>query len=160
MALGRNANKKQQKKTSGTTRKIPFHKALKDYSVSAMVGLPVLAGLRRGELFGLRWKDVDFKNKRIDVANQRVQILTGSIEKVPKGGKDNGKTREERKQRYAGLPDCLATLLHYVWDQQKDLLDREPEPEEYVFMTKTNLVNGYPPHPERSAGGSPNCKSV
>ena len=31
-ALGRNANKKQQKKTSGTTRKIPFHKALKDYT--------------------------------------------------------------------------------------------------------------------------------
>ena len=119
----------------------------RDYSTFAMVGLPVLAGLRRGELCGLRWKDVDFKKKRIDVANQRVQISTGSIEKVPKGGKDNGKTREERKQRYAGLPDCLATLLHYVWDQQKDLLDRDPKPEEYVFMTKTNLVNGYPPHP-------------
>ena len=55
----------------------------KDYSTFAMVGLPVLSGLRRGELCGLRWKDVDFKNKRIDVANQRVQISTGSIEKVP-----------------------------------------------------------------------------
>ena len=119
----------------------------KDYSTFAMVGIPVLAGLRRGELCGLRWKDIDFKKKLIDVANQRVQISTGSIEKVPKGGKDNGKTREERKQRYAGLPDCLATLLRYIWNQQKELLDRDPKPEEYVFMTKINLVNGYLPHP-------------
>lgn len=119
----------------------------KDYSVFAMLGLPVLTGLRRGELCGIRWRNVDFENKRIDVEFQRVQISTGSTEKVPKGGKDDGNSREERKQRYAALPDCLAQLLKYIWEQQVDLLGREPGPDEYVFMTKVNLVNNYLPHP-------------
>ncbi len=119
----------------------------KDYSTFAMLGLPVLTGLRRGELCGIRWRNVDFEKKLIDVEYQRVQISTGSIEKVPKGGKDNGRSREERKQRYAALPGCLAKLLLDIWDQQTDLLDREPEPDEFVFMTKVNLVNNYLPHP-------------
>ena len=89
----------------------------KDYSTFAMLGLPVLTGLRRGELCGIRWRNVDFEKKLIDVEYQRVQISTGSIEKVPKGGKDNGRSREERKQRYVALPDCLAKLLHYIWEQ-------------------------------------------
>ncbi len=119
----------------------------KDYSVFAMLGLPVLTGLRRGELCGLRWRNVDFENKIIDVEFQRVQIATGSMEKVPKGGKDDGASREERKQRYAALPDCLAVLLKYIRAQQEEFLGREPEPDEFVFMTKVNLVNNYPPHP-------------
>lgn len=119
----------------------------KDYSTFAMVGLPVLAGLRRGELCGIKWKNIDYENKLIDVEYQRCQISTGSIIKVPKGGKDDGKTREERKQRYAALPDCLVVLLGYIKEQQEKYLGRKVKPDDYVYMTKINLVNGYLPHP-------------
>ena len=66
---------------------------------------------------------------------------------MPKGGKDDGNSREERKQRYAALPDSLAILLGYIKDQQAIYLRREVTPEDYIYMTKVNLVNGYLPHP-------------
>lgn len=119
----------------------------KDYSIFALIGLPVLAGLRRGELCGIRWRNLDYEKKLIDVEYQRCQISTGSIEKVPKGGNDNGKSREERKQRYAALPDSLITLLDYIKTQQKEFLRRDVTPDDYVYMTKVNLVNSYLPHP-------------
>ena len=119
----------------------------KDYSVFAMVGLPAIAGLRRGELCGVKWRNMLYSQNLIDVEFQRCQISTGSIEKVPKGGKDDGETREERKQRYAALPNCLITLLGYIKKQQEEFLGREIKPDDYVFMTKTNLVNNYLPHP-------------
>ncbi len=118
-----------------------------DYSIFAMIGLTGLAGLRRGELCGVQWGDLDYDNGLIDVARQRCQISTGSIVKVPKGGDDNGKTREERKQRYACFPHCLQTLLEYVKEQQEQYLHRPVEPDDYIYMTKINLVNGYLPHP-------------
>lgn len=119
----------------------------KDYSIFAMIGLPAIAGLRRGELCGVRWRNLDFEKHLIDVEFQRCQISTGSIEKVPKGGKDNGETREERRQRYAALPNCLITLLGYVKKQQEEFLGRKVKPDDYIFMTKINLVNNYLPHP-------------
>lgn len=119
----------------------------KDYSIFAMIGMTGLAGLRRGELCGATWKNIDFENKLIDVEFQRCQISTGSLKKVPKGGKDDGKTREEKKQRYAALPDALATLLKYVKQQQEEYLRRKVKPDDYVYMTKINLVNDYLPHP-------------
>ena len=119
----------------------------KDYSVFSMIGFPVLAGLRRGELCGVRWKDIDSEAQLIDVEYQRCQISTGSIIKVPKGGKDSGKDRKERKQRYAALPKPLITLLEYVKAQQEEYLHRAVTGEDYVYMQKINLVNGYLPHP-------------
>ena len=119
----------------------------KDYSTLALIGLPLLSGLRRGELCGVKWKNLDFEKRLIDVEYQRCQISTGSLEKVPKGGKDDGNSREERKQRYAALPDSLAILLGYIKDQQAVYLRRKVTPEDYIYMTKVNLVNGYLPHP-------------
>ena len=72
-----------------------------DYSVWSMIGFTVLTGMRRGELCGIKWRNIDFENRLIDVEYQRCQISTGSIEKVPKKGNDDGHTREERKQRFS-----------------------------------------------------------
>ena len=95
----------------------------------------------------LRWRNVDYENRLIDVERQRCQINTGSIEKVPKGGKDDGQTRSERKQRYAALTAPLETLLSLVKIQQEAYLGRPVTGEDFVYMTKVNLVNGYLPHP-------------
>lgn len=119
----------------------------KDYSVFSLLGIPALAGLRRGELCGLRWKDIDFENGLIDVAQQRMQAGSNTVVKVPKMGDDNGKTRFERRQRYAALPNVLAALLKKVKEQQTALLDREPSQEDYVYRTKMNMVRGELPRP-------------
>ena len=35
----------------------------------AMITFDLLSGLRRGELLGLRWQDVDFENQTITIVN-------------------------------------------------------------------------------------------
>ena len=119
----------------------------RDYSVFCLLAIPALAGLRRGELCGLRWKDIDFENKLIDVAQQRMQSDLGVVTKVPKNGKDDGKNRYERRQRYAALPDTLAALLLKVKEQQTEILGKEPLPEDFVYRTKMNIVCGDLPRP-------------
>ena len=118
-----------------------------DYASFALLAVPALAGLRRGELCGLRWKDIDFENKLIDVAQQRKQGNNGVETKVPKNGKDNGKTRFERRQRYSALPDILATLLLKIKEQQADFLGSEPGPDDYVYRCKHNMARGVLPSP-------------
>ena len=119
----------------------------KDYSVFCLFAVPALSGLRRGELCGLRWMDIDFENKLIDVAQQRAQIGSKVLIKVPKMGNDNGKDREERRQRYAALPDALAFLLQKVKEQQTEIMGKPPRPEDYVYRTKMNMVRGDLPRP-------------
>ena len=119
----------------------------KDYSTFALLAIPALAGLRRGELCGLRWCDIDFEKKLIDIQQQRCQAGSEIIIKVPKMGSENGRDRYERRQRYAALPDVLAELLLHVREQQTSVLERLPEPQELVYRTKMNLVRGELPRP-------------
>jgi integrase len=119
----------------------------KDYSVFCLFGIPALAGLRRGEVCGLRWMDIDFENKLIDVMQQRAQIGSETIVKVPKMGNDDGKDRYERRQRYVALPDALAFLLQKVKEQQTEIVGKPPRPEDYVYRTKMNIVRGELPRP-------------
>ena len=119
----------------------------RDYSVFCLFAIPVLSGLRRGELCGLRWKDIDFENMVIDVAQQRAQIGSKTHIKVPKNGDDNGKTRQERRQRYSVISDALAVLLLKVKEQQTEFLGYEPQPEDYVYRTKQNIIRGDLPRP-------------
>lgn len=48
------------------------------------VFLLVMVGLRRGELLGLRWSDIDFKNNILKVRNNMVKGENGCILKAPK----------------------------------------------------------------------------
>ena len=43
-----------------------------------------LCGMRRGEIFGLRWKDVDFKNSELKIRNAVVTSKNGYVDKPPK----------------------------------------------------------------------------
>lgn len=118
-----------------------------DYAAFSLLAIPALAGLRRGELCGLQWKDIDFKNKLIDVRQQRKQTAEGIETSVPKNGRENGRSRFERRQRYAALPDTLATLLLKVKEQQTDFLGEEPGPDDYVYRAKHNMGRGALPSP-------------
>ena len=46
-----------------------------DYSVWSMIGFTVLTGMRRGELSGIKWRNIDFENRLIDVEYQRCKCM-------------------------------------------------------------------------------------
>ena len=116
-----------------------------DYSNIAMISLAGMAGLRRGEIAGLTWKDIDTEKKLIDIHQQRKQIRGGDVEweiAPPKNGDPKGKTRFERRERYSALPYQLVQVLELVKKQQIAYLGKEPKHDDFVFRQKVDLVNG------------------
>ncbi|NBH71105.1 hypothetical protein D3Z51_03490 [Clostridiaceae bacterium] len=109
-----------------------------DRSVLLMVGLPALAGMRRSELCGLKREKIDFEKKEILVDKARVQINTGSIEKLPKG----------EKARVTCICNVLEKFIRLAYVQQEEWTQgKKIFCGDYVYLTKTNLVNDYLPHP-------------
>jgi integrase len=65
--------------------------------LEALYVLAVTAGLRRGELLGLRWQDVDLERGYLQVRQQLVRTKRGLSFTSPKGGK----SRSVKLTRYA-----------------------------------------------------------
>ena len=61
-----------------------------------------LSGLRRGEIAGLRWSDVDLDAKTLSVANNRVDACGTAVENDPKSA---------TSRRTLPLPERLVTVL-------------------------------------------------
>ena len=53
--------------------------ALEDHPHGLALSLGLLLGLRRGEICGLRWRDIDFDSAKLHICNQRVRLATGDI---------------------------------------------------------------------------------
>lgn len=53
--------------------------ALEGHRQQLPLSLAIMLGLRRGEICGLRWEDVDFDRNVIRVCNQRQRLATGEI---------------------------------------------------------------------------------
>lgn len=49
--------------------------------------LAIFAGLRRGEIIGLQWEDINFENKFISVRNNRIRVARGYKMSTPKTDK-------------------------------------------------------------------------
>ena len=61
-----------------------------------------LSGLRRGEVAGLRWCDIDLKAKTVSIANNRVSAAGVTVENDPKSASS---------RRTLPLPDRLVSVL-------------------------------------------------
>lgn len=59
----------------------------------ACVATAIYTGLRKGELFGLRWRDLDLASRRLTVA------------------RSFGSTPKSNKPRHLGIPDALVPIL-------------------------------------------------
>lgn len=57
--------------------------ALADHPHGLALSLALILGLRRGEICGLRWADIDFDAGVLHVRNQRVRLATGEIIDAP-----------------------------------------------------------------------------
>lgn len=60
-----------------------YYKACLVHPHGLALSLALLLGLRRGEICGLRWEDVDFATARIHIRNQRIRLDTGKIVDAP-----------------------------------------------------------------------------
>lgn len=70
-----------------------------------------LSGLRRGEIAGLRWEDIDFDSATLTIANNRVSAGGRSVENDPKSF---------TSRRTLPLPDRLVEVLRDARDRQRD----------------------------------------
>lgn len=89
-----------------------------------------LVGLRRGEIAGLRWRDVDFEAKTITIANNRVSAGGRVVENDPK-------TLASR--RVLPLPDRIADVLRAARRKQSAerlRLGADSGPFEYVVANE------------------------
>ena len=84
-----------------------------------MVLLAVLSGLRRGEIFGLRWKRVNFKDGSVDVAESSYE-----------GHLSPPKTRASRRKVFVG---------GLVFDALARIRPQNSQPEDFVFRTERGL---------------------
>ncbi|ACL69123.1 tyrosine-type recombinase/integrase [Halothermothrix orenii] len=79
--------KKQEEKKLHTWNKKQvniFLKAARDYKYFILHYLALNTGMRRGELLGLQWKDIDMEKKRIEVKRQLARTDEGLIFKKVK----------------------------------------------------------------------------
>ena len=53
--------------------------ALRTHRHGLALSLGLVLGLRRGEICGLRWTDIDFDRGQVNVCNQRLRLDTGQI---------------------------------------------------------------------------------
>ncbi|MFI8385831.1 tyrosine-type recombinase/integrase [Streptomyces sp. NPDC085540] len=104
--------------------------ARKDPLYPAFV-LAIALGLRRGELVGLRWENVDLDKREIRVRSQRQRVRGEAYEDDPKG---------RRRRQTLPLPGiCVAPLR---WQRMRQAAMREAAGEKweetgYVFTTRT-----------------------
>jgi integrase len=93
-------------------------RAREDAQDAEVIRVAAYAGLRRGELVALRWRDVDFAGRKIVVR----RALSAAVEL---------KSTKSRRARGVPLPDQAATAL--------DRLSRRGEftgPDDYVFANR------------------------
>ncbi|MCH9668943.1 MAG: site-specific integrase [Actinomycetia bacterium] len=89
-----------------------------------------LVGLRRGEIAGLRWRDVDFQAKTITIANNRVSAGGRVVENDPKS---------MASRRVLPLPDRIADVLRAARRRQsaeKLRLGADGGPFDYVVANE------------------------
>jgi integrase len=89
-----------------------------------LVCLALSLGLRRGELAGLRWQDIDFERFTITVQRSLVDQVVG-------------RTKTEASQRPLPMDSRIAALLLY-WRSVSKYVDSQ----DYVFATDSNRAGG------------------
>ena len=100
----------------------------------ALVVLAVTTGARRGELVGLKWDDIDFDNKTLEI-KRSMGVLKGK-------GVVAGPPKTAQSERTLIVPDFALVLLKQWSTRQKELrlmLANKWEGEGYVF---TNFKGG------------------
>ena len=104
-----------------------------------MITLLIYTGLRRGELNGLEWKDIDFEARTLTVARSSLYIGNGqAITKEPK-------TRSGKRKLTLSNTACMLLREYKAWqDKRKAELGDQWQEHDRLFTQ----WNGVPIHPQ------------
>lgn len=98
------------------------------------VNIVIFAGLRKGELLGLTWNDIDFQNKVIRINKAKSYIVGEDLH--------TKSTKTEGSNRIISVPDILIKLLkeYKIWQTGEranagDLWDKEWDKTPWVLTT-------------------------
>lgn len=103
---------------------------MEDPSFLYLVVMSMTQGLRRGELCGLMWKDINWETKRVAICHNRVQLVTKDTVKLPKC----------EKVREIELHNAGYTTLKIYKEWQEAILGRPVAPEAFVLQLEINLL--------------------
>ena len=122
----------------GSAYEIPTAKKLleviKDDPVEPAVYLGLYLGLRRSEIVGLRWKDVDMDSGVVHIRNTVVRLSTVS---------ELEKTKSRASKRDLFMPGALKTYLQTVWNRQEEerkLVGRQYSNSEHICQWPDGTV--------------------
>jgi integrase len=101
---------------------------VKGHRLEATVLLASYYGLRRGEICGLRWQDVDFDNQIINICNTRTSAGSTVIEKD---------TKTVASTRKLSMPDTIISILESEKEHQAS---RREELGDIYFDSKLVVV--------------------
>ena len=101
----------------------------------AIYTVAITLGLRRGEVLGLRWSDVDLDGRTLRV-NQSIQRLLTGADSGPKSSLQATETKTDGSRRTIALPDSVVRALRLQrarqaqqrlaaglsWDSRHDLI--------------------------------------
>lgn len=110
---------------------LDFLTAARSDPLYATFVIAIALGLRRGEVIGLRWQDVDLEKREIKVRKQRQWVGGEAYEDDPKG---------RRRKQVLPLPAICVALLRYQRMRQAAMRERADDRWEengYVFTTRT-----------------------
>jgi integrase len=115
-----------------------FLQGIKDDPLRALWTLALTTGMRRGELLGLKWTDVDLESARLSVRRSLAVVDGGPVESEPK-------TR--RGRRSISLDESTVALLRQHRAEQaaqRLALGKPFTGGEYIFVSP----DGHPIHPD------------
>mgnify|MGYP004627216523 FL=1 len=85
-----------------------------DFRLKAAASLSLFCGLRRGEICGLKWENVDFERKKIIIKDSKIQIGAVLIDKG---------TKTEASRREVYMPAIVESILEDYKKVQKNNMD-------------------------------------
>jgi integrase len=77
----------------------------------AIYTVALTLGMRRGEVLGLRWADIDFDGRAIRVNQSMQRLSTGSSDKGKKSELQSTETKTNGSRRTIALPDSVVRAL-------------------------------------------------
>lgn len=129
----------------------------KGTEMELIIDMELCMGLRRGELLGLEWGDIDWDNNRININRNRVVVDGAPVVKEPK---------TKNSKRTVDVPEQLMTKLKA---HQKACMENRLKMGRNYIVTNYVIVhpNGQPIYPEyvsqmltklQNRAGLPKCR--
>ncbi len=110
-----------------------FLDAIQGHSNEVLFILAITTGMRRGEIAGLKWRDIDMEHATLHVQRALTRLPT-----TRGGGYEEAEPKTEKSRRAVALPDFVVDALRKHRERQEEVKQKAGEywqEYDYVFCT-------------------------